>query len=70
MREALQRRRAKGGSAYVEGMEPASESCMNSMTLPILMFRVLSAVNSEVQRNGRVAFEKAMSWKKYSVHRR
>jgi len=35
MREALQRERAKGGSAYAEGMEPALESCMNPMILQI-----------------------------------
>lgn len=31
MREASQRERGKGGSAYAEGMEPALESCMNPM---------------------------------------
>ncbi len=29
MREASQRGRVKGGSAYAEGMEPALESCVN-----------------------------------------
>lgn len=29
MREASQRERVKGGSAYAESMEPALESCMN-----------------------------------------
>lgn len=33
MREASQRERAKGGSAYAEGMEPALESCVKSVIL-------------------------------------
>lgn len=36
MQEASQRERAKGGSAYAEWMEPASESCMNPANLSAL----------------------------------
>ena len=36
MREASQRERAKGGSAYAEWMEPASESCMNPVNPLVL----------------------------------